>query len=139
MNTPMPLEATIRCIKVKDSAYLRRAVLLSALALLAFSLSARAVSPPPDGWYPSQNTAEGHRALFHLQLPSTVNDTGLGYNALFSTTTGSVNTATGAYAAPGNTTGLYNTATGAYTLYTKTTGNSNTATGSDALGFVFSG
>ena len=42
--------------------------LLIALTLGCFGLSpqARAVDPPPDGGYPTQNTAEGDDALFSL-------------------------------------------------------------------------
>jgi hypothetical protein len=56
-------------------------------ACFAFSSTARAVSPPPDGGYPGGNTAEGQNALQSL--------TGGGYNAavgyfsLFANTTGS--------------------------------------------------
>src|SRR6476659_7620474 len=41
---------------------------LIALTLGCFALSpqARAVSPPPDGGYPNNNTAEGQDALFSL-------------------------------------------------------------------------
>jgi len=58
---------------------LRLGFLLIGLALAWFALSppAQAVTPPPDGGYPGFNTAEGD-------------------NALFSLTTGTNNTATGA-------------------------------------------
>src|SRR5207245_6766313 len=43
-----------------------RAFLLIPFVLACFALSptAQAVDPPPDGGYPSQNTAEGEHALF---------------------------------------------------------------------------
>ena len=37
-----------------------------ALACIALSPTARAVTPPPDGGYPNGNTAEGTNALFNL-------------------------------------------------------------------------
>ena len=36
---------------------------------------AQAVSPPPDGGYPGQNTAEGEKALFSLSLQPTAHST----------------------------------------------------------------
>jgi hypothetical protein len=53
--------------------------------------------------------------------------------ALFSNTSGSSNSAGGAYALFGNITGSYNTAHGFSALYYNTTGNSNTANGAFAL------
>ena len=60
-------------------------------------------------------------------------NTAIGYNALFSNTTGSNNTANGVSALQSNTTGLFNTANGANALYSNTTGNQNTANGVSAL------
>ena len=51
------------------------------------------------------------------------------FDALFSNTTGSNNTATGVLALYNNTTGDYNTANGDDALLSNTTGSDNTATG----------
>jgi hypothetical protein len=112
---------------------LRRGFLLMALALAWFGLSptARAVSPPPDGGYPNQNTAEGEDALF--SLTTGVNNTAIGFQALFNNTTGNHNTANGASALANNTTGSNNTANGGYALISNTTGVANTANGFSAL------
>jgi trimeric autotransporter adhesin len=104
------------------------------LVLAAFALSptARAqLSPPPDGGYAGNNTAEGTDALFSLTTGT--ENTALGFNALFSNTTGDSNTATGSKALLSNTTGIRNTANGFAALESNTTGNNNTATGRAAL------
>ena len=106
-------------------------VFLVALTCFAFSPIARAVNPPPDGGYPSQNTAEGDSALF--SLTTGIDNTAIGFNALFSNTTGSFNTATGIGALLHNTTGVSNTANGTGALQNNTTGSNNTANGFDAL------
>ena len=95
---------------------LRHGFLLIAIALawLALSPVARAVSPPPDGDYPNGNTAEGAHALDSL-------------------TTGATNTAIGDFALQKNTTGSSNSAIGWGALSANTTGANNTATGSSAL------
>ncbi|TMP92235.1 MAG: hypothetical protein E6L08_08685, partial [Verrucomicrobia bacterium] len=80
------------------------------LAWFAFFPRAEAVSPPPDGGYPGQNTAEGDFALF--RLTSGTANTASGFNALLDNTTGSYNTATGWQALFSNTSGVTNTATG---------------------------
>ena len=60
-----------------------------ALACFALSPTALAVTPPPDGGYPNQNTAEGDDALFS---PATgADNTAMGFDALYSNTTGSDN------------------------------------------------
>ena len=41
---------------------------LIALMLVALAQNTQAVSPPPDGGYPDENTAEGDTALLHLTL-----------------------------------------------------------------------
>ena len=112
---------------------LRRGCLLIAFALAWFALSpaGRAVSPPPDGGYPNETTAEGENALF--SLTSGIDNTAIGFEALFSNTTGSLNTATGDRAMISNTTGGFNTADGYLALSSNTTGNDNTAVGEFAL------
>src|SRR5437867_500640 len=56
------------------------------LALCCFALSpmAQAVSPPPDGGYPSDNTAEGDSAL--LNLTTGLDNTAIGSQALSNNT-----------------------------------------------------
>jgi hypothetical protein len=58
---------------------------IGACALAA--ATARAVTPPPDGGYPNQNTAEGKDALFSLATGG--DNTAMGFDALDSKTTGS--------------------------------------------------
>src|ERR1700680_2499948 len=103
----------------------------SLLTLLMFALcstpKAFGVSPPPDGSYPGNNTAEGQNAL--QSLTSGIHNTALGYQTLFKNTTGHDNVATGFQALFSNTTGIYNTADGPQALFKNTTGNLNTATG----------
>src|SRR5947199_1627682 len=96
---------------------LRRGFLLIALAIawVALSPAAQAVTPAPDGGYLNFTTAEGDNALFNLTTGS--NNTALGFHALFTTTTGISNTATGESALFGNTTGNFNTATGDVVLF----------------------
>jgi len=103
------------------------------LAVTCFALVsvALAVSPPPDGGYANQNTAEGQDALFSLTTGS--NNTAIGFNALFSNTTGFDNTAAGANALLNNTIGNFNTAVGINALLSNTTGSTNTAFGENAL------
>ncbi|MFN3316100.1 MAG: hypothetical protein ACK40K_04755, partial [Raineya sp.] len=62
-----------------------------------------------------------------------INNTGVGYQALFSNTTGNYNTANGFGALYFNTTGYSNTANGANALFSNTTGYQNTANGVNAL------
>jgi Chaperone of endosialidase len=101
------------------------------LAAFAFSPTAQAVLPPPDGGYPGNNTAEGDDALFSLTIGT--DNTAIGFDALYSNTTGDSNTATGSLALLSNTTGIRNTANGFVALANNTTGGRNTATGRGAL------
>src|SRR6266487_4751297 len=105
--------------------------LVLALAGLGLSSAARALSPPPDGGYPNQTTAEGDGALF--SLTTGLGNTALGFNALHSETEGSFNTATGRNALANHTTGNHNTATGGAALLSNTDGEGNTATGRAAM------
>jgi hypothetical protein len=113
---------------------LRYGLFLILLVLVAFALSPMAqaqLSPPPDGGYAGNNTAEGSDALFSLTTGT--DNTALGFNALYSNTTGDSNTATGSAALISNTTGIRNTANGFAALESNTTGERNTATGRAAL------
>jgi hypothetical protein len=110
------------------------AVFLLAFMLVCFATSTTVqaqLSPPPDGAYPSGNTAEGQDALYSLRLG--VYNTALGFHALYSNTSGSFNTATGISALTQNVDGKENTANGVGALYHNTHGDWNTATGSGAL------
>jgi hypothetical protein len=106
-----------------------------AVALACFGLwpapKAFGVSPPPDGGYANENTAEGTSALQHLTIGS--NNTANGADALFNNTTGSYNTATGSGTLIFLTSGTGNTAIGFQALASNTTGGYNTATGFGAL------
>ena len=84
----------------------------AALLLACFSVlpAAQAVSPPPDGGYPGNNTAEGQNAL--VSWTNGVGNTAIGDEALFS-----------------NSTGVSNIATGFDTLYSNTIGNQNAGNG----------
>ncbi|MBA3962524.1 MAG: tail fiber domain-containing protein [Chthoniobacterales bacterium] len=89
------------------------------------------MSPPPDGGYPSLNTAEGEDALFSLTTGA--DNTAIGYHALYNIATSSFNTAIGALALAADTTGSQNTAIGTGALALNTTGLQNTAVGDAAL------
>src|SRR5437867_12401315 len=72
-----------------------RGFLLILLTLGCFALSpapnAFGVSPPPDGGYPGDNTAEGGGALSNLTTGTA--NTALGETTLYQNTAGSNNTA----------------------------------------------
>ena len=112
-------------------------ILLSLLTNCAFLPPATAVVPPPDGWYPGFNTAEGQNAL--SSLTTGVANTANGWFSLFSNTDGSYNTAVGAGTLLFNmgdqktNDGLSNTAIGTAALLLNTTGSENTAVGTAAL------
>src|SRR5215472_800658 len=111
---------------------LRKATqLFIVVVCFGFSPALWAVSPPPDGGYPNQNTAEGNNALFHLS--SGARNTAVGFRALYTNTASSDNTAVGWQALLHNTSGADNTSTGAKSLFSNTTGEGNTATGYQAL------
>ena len=107
------------------------------LAYLTLLPVAHAVTPPPDGGYPSNNTAEGTDALFTLTTGA--NNTAIGYTALHNNTIGDYNTATGANALFSNFSGSGNTAHGFNALAANTMGLANTAQGKDALAANTSG
>jgi hypothetical protein len=113
---------------------LRYGLFLIPLVLAAFALSLTAeaqLSPPPDGGYDGDNTAEGTDALFNLTTGP--DNTAIGFDALYSDTTGDSNTAIGSQTLFSNTTGVRNTANGYAALNSNTTGERNTATGRAAL------
>jgi hypothetical protein len=119
---------------------LRYGLFLIPVLLFAFALLPTAqaqLSPPPDGGYAGDNTAEGTDALFSLTTGT--ENTAIGYDALYSNTTGDSNTATGSIALSTNTTGVRNTANGFAALNSNTTGERNTATGRAAMTFNTTG
>ncbi len=107
------------------------------LVLACFALSpapkALAVSPPPDGGYPGNNTAEGQDALFSLTSSTVTDNTAIGYHTLYNDTNGFFSTAVGSLALFSLTSGNNNTAAGYKALYSNTTGHDNTANGAAAL------
>jgi len=103
---------------------------ISLVCFTGFAPKAFGVTPPPDGGYPSKNTAEGQDAL--LSLTSGTSNTANGYFALKANTNGDRNTANGALALFTNVTGSENTATGYAALFFNR-GSLNTATGIAAL------
>jgi len=102
--------------------------ILITLGCLALLTQMQAVTPPPDGCYPGFTTAEGCDAL--KALTSGAANTGLGWRALFSNSSGNFNTAVGAGALILNN-GDSNTAVGAAALLLNT-GSNNTALGANA-------
>jgi hypothetical protein len=106
-----------------------KAILL-VIGSLAFLPQMKALTPPPDGCYPNFTTAEGCNALSHLT--SGAGNTGLGWFALFGTSTGNFNTAVGAGTLVSNNNDS-NTAVGAAALLLNTAGTQNSALGTAAL------
>ena len=105
--------------------------IIFSLICAGFLPQLQAVSPPPDGDYPGESTAEGTSALF--SLTSGLDNTALGFQALYSNTIGNHNVATGARALYNNTFGNNNVANGYQAMYGNTSGSSNTAIGVEAL------
>src|SRR5438445_12431121 len=107
---------------------LRLGLLIIPLALACFAVSpaaqAQLPSPPPDGGYPGENTAEGDGALF--SLTTGIDNTAIGFDALLSNTSGSYNTANGEGAPQANSTGGANAAFGEDALASNIDGNWNT-------------
>src|SRR5205823_3102362 len=88
---------------------------VAAAGALAIASPTRAVTPAPDGGYPSETTAEGDGALSVLDPTSPTapfGNTAVGYDALFKDGSGAGNTAVGAEALMSNTSGPDNTAIG---------------------------
>ena len=107
--------------------------ILITFALVCFALvqNAQAVSPPPDGGYPGNNTAEGQNAL--LSLTTGVNNTAVGWFSLKSNTNGQLNTAVGAGTLFSTVHASRNTAIGGAALFSNTVGFENTAVGDEVL------
>jgi hypothetical protein len=104
--------------------------LLIALVLACFALSPQARATCQEGCLTNSNTVLGDDALLNN---IGINNTAIGFQALFSNETSGQNTATGAFALFSNTTGFSNTAIGFNALFSNTSGVSNTAIGWSAL------
>ena len=81
--------------------------------------------------FAQENTGVGFDAL--RSITSGDNNAAIGSHALYANTTGSQNLANGYYALYFNTTGNYNAANGSKALYQNKTGSNNSANGSYAL------
>jgi hypothetical protein len=126
---------------MKPLAQSKNATILStliALTLVSLALSpaARAVSPPPDGGYPNNNTAEGENALNDLDVNNSTDNTAVGFDALSLTTVTFGNTAVGSQAMEFGGSGNFNVAVGFEALFQDGTGNENTAIGASAIGLT---
>jgi hypothetical protein len=106
-------------------------ILLTLLSLPLAGHKSQAVSPPPDGGYPGNNTAEGQNALLSLTIG--VNNTAVGWFSLKSNRNGQLNTAVGAGTLFNAVGPSRNTAIGGAALFSDTNGFSNTAVGALAL------
>jgi len=118
-----------RKLKMKKQNNTFKTILLI-LGCTAFLPQMQAVSPAPDGCYPGLTTAEGCNAL--SALTSGAGNTGLGWDALFGTSTANFNTGVGAGALVLNNADS-NTAVGAAALLLNTAGTENSALGTAAM------
>lgn len=116
-------------IRIKNQHITLTSIIL-ALGCFAFLPKTLAVSPPPDGCYPGFTTAEGCKALQNLTTGA--GNTGLGWYALFGTSTANFNTGVGAGTLVTNNADS-NTAVGAAALLLNTAGTQNSALGTAAL------
>jgi hypothetical protein len=90
----------------------------------------------------STNAADGNVGVGYQSLYSNTsgaNNAAVGHQALFSNTSGYDNTAVGLVSLYSNTAGHDNTAAGYYSLYANTTGSSNTAMGMHSLRYNTTG
>jgi hypothetical protein len=116
-------------LKMKTQKNTFKAILL-VIGCLAFLPQMQALSPPADGCYPNFTTAEGCNAL--QSLTAGAGNTGVGWYALFGTSTASFNTGIGAGALVLNNADS-NTAVGAAALLLNTAGTGNSALGTAAM------
>jgi len=103
----------------------------SSTAWYSVAVGNGALGTAPTSGIAQYNTAVGYQALYSNTTGSS--NTANGMHALYSNTTGNYNSAVGQRALFANTTGLYNTANGYSALYSNTTGNYNSAVGQRAL------
>ena len=109
----------------------RSALLLISLALGCFGLSPQARATCQQGCLTLNNTGLGDDAL--LNNTSGFDNTAIGFRALLSNTSGALNTAIGYQALNSNIFGVNNTASGGSALLINTSGSNNTASGAGAL------
>jgi len=134
MNQAPILKSSILAIRSSIRSWIaERSFLLVALTLAWFAFSQPVQGQ--DGDELNHNTAEGAFSLhtYIATASGAFNNTAIGFNTLYSDTTGGNNTANGFDALFSNTTGSFNTATGYGALISNTTANYNTATGFQAL------
>ena len=106
-----------------------------ALLLIPIALGCSALAPQAQATCQMEcltgfNTALGDDALINN---TGAYNTAIGFEALYSNTSGNNNVASGDYALFSNTSGTGNAASGSGALYTNTTGSNNTASGTSAL------
>jgi hypothetical protein len=101
------------------------------MATFASFLQANNICTSRGGGGGITNTGMGYQAL--TSNSSGYHNTAVGFQALRNNTSGNRNTAIGHRALRNNTTGVCNTAIGSLALYSNTTGNNNTAVGYRAL------
>lgn len=123
--------ATIYAISQTNASYDSNAVNIAGPNNSAFGVGVLKVNSSYD------NTGVGYQALFSNTTGR--GNTAIGSGALYSSTTGEWNAANGLNALRENTSGFHNTAMGAQTLNLNTTGGENTALGFRALSFNVSG
>jgi hypothetical protein len=116
-------------IRMKNQ-YITLTLIILSLGCFGLLPKTQAVTPTPDGCYPGFTTAEGCNALSHLTGGAA--NTGLGWYALFGTSTGNYNTGVGAGALVLNNADS-NTAVGTAALLLNTAGTGNSALGTAAL------
>jgi len=98
-----------------------------------------------DRWLNSEtNTAIGigvfgAGSLLHTDGNEGYFNTAIGYNSLYSNTTGSGNLALGPFSLYNNTEGFFNVVIGSYSLYSNTAGKSNVAIGYQSLEYNTTG
>ena len=107
--------------------------LVSLSSIVLLSPMALALDPPPGGGYSGETTALGEDALLNFNTGITGLNTAIGYQTLYSTTTGSENTGVGNHVLHNNTEGGANTGVGVNALYGNTTGDYNVAIGNNAM------
>src|SRR6476659_10419929 len=116
-------------IRMKNQ-YITLTSIILTLSCFAFLPKTQALTPTPDGCYPGFTTAEGCNALSHLTSGAV--KSGLGWDALFGTSTANFNTGVGAGALVTNNADS-NTAVGAVALLLNTAGTGNSAFGTAAM------
>ena len=105
----------------------------TAFGYLALQFATSSVNNTAIGYRALQNTVDFSNGGANGVTNSGTGNTAVGYNALFTNTTGNWNTAIGASALQTNTTGISNSAFGVGALALNTIGQGNNAFGTNAL------